>query len=143
MDLGIEVNRAEQAVDFAAAVMFAAAAGFAVWAMTSGVGMASVAAAAAFLAARFGLGLIAPATSIYPLPVFPLAALEPVPDARGGADDELILEDRLAEVAPDARVVRLFGPSQTHLRSGHSRPASPDASQALVDALAELRRSLQ
>src|SRR4051812_24446644 len=72
--------------------------------------------------------------------------------------DELILDDILAELGPESRVVRLFDraamptPAQLnerierHLRGvppvevRHSQPA--DASEALHEALAELRRSL-
>jgi len=74
---------------------------------------------------------------------------------RATADDEpLELRDILHELRPDARVVRLFDrkamptPGQlksridSHLEQGAARPLS-DASQALSDALAELRRSLR
>lgn len=67
--------------------------------------------------------------------------------------DELLLDDVLAELGPDSRVVRLFDPASMptpgelraridrHLNGG--RPGPPaDASQALHDALAELRRAL-
>lgn len=80
------------------------------------------------------------------------------------ADAPLVLDDILAELGPDARVVRLFDrkamsaaptPGQLqsriagHLKDGASsvaptHPATPsDASQALSAALAELRRSLR
>ena len=67
----------------------------------------------------------------------------------------LILDDVLDAVGPDARVVRLFDPSampspaelkarvDRYLGQGASWAKSPDASQALVDALTELRRSLR
>jgi hypothetical protein len=66
----------------------------------------------------------------------------------------LVLDDVLAELGPESRVVRLFDPAampsprqlnariEQHLRDGVSEAAPPDASQALHDALAELRRSL-
>jgi hypothetical protein len=69
--------------------------------------------------------------------------------------DELVLDDILAELEPDSRVVRLFDPARMptpgqlksridrHLEGGTPLQASPDASQALYDALAELRRSLR
>lgn len=69
-------------------------------------------------------------------------------------NDPLELNDILNELQPDARVVRLFDrkamptPGQlksridSHLEQGPARPLS-DASQALSDALAELRRSLR
>jgi hypothetical protein len=70
------------------------------------------------------------------------------------ADQPLELDDILHELQPDSRVVRLFDrkamptPGQlkqridTHLEQAPARPLS-DASQALSDALAELRRSLR
>ena len=70
-------------------------------------------------------------------------------------DEPLILDDILAEIGSDARVVRLFDrrsmPTPGQLKSridGHlqqaSTPTAPvDASQALSEALAELRRSLR
>ena len=69
--------------------------------------------------------------------------------------EPLVLDDILTELGPDARVVRLFDrkamptPGQlksridTHLEQGSSTPAQSDASQALSQALAELRRSLR
>ena len=71
------------------------------------------------------------------------------------ADAELVLDDILAELGPDSRVVRLFDPaampSPGQLKAridrqlGQETPktAPPDASEALYDALAELRRSLR
>jgi hypothetical protein len=70
------------------------------------------------------------------------------------APDELVLEDILAELGPESRVVRLFDPSamptpgqvnariKRHLGQETAPNSPPDASQALYDALAELRRSL-
>ena len=67
----------------------------------------------------------------------------------------LILDDVLHAVGPEARVVRLFeraampSPAELkaridrHLGQGAAWAKSPDASQALVDALTELRRSLR
>jgi hypothetical protein len=69
----------------------------------------------------------------------------------------LLLDDVLAELRPDSRVVQLFDPERMptagqlksridrHLgRVARDAPArhAPDASQALYDALADLRRSL-
>jgi hypothetical protein len=71
------------------------------------------------------------------------------------SDDDLVLDDVLAELGPDSRVVRLFDrkamptPGQLkariddHLDQGAQPAALSDASQALSDALAELRRSLR
>jgi len=72
-------------------------------------------------------------------------------DARGPLD----LDDILAEMGPDSRVVRLFDPKamptpgqlhariDDHLEDGTAQSAPSDASQALSAALAELRRSLR
>jgi hypothetical protein len=68
--------------------------------------------------------------------------------------EPLVLDDILTELGPDARVVRLFDrramPTPAQLRSridSHLDQAAGtdalDASQALSDALAELRRSLR
>ena len=66
-----------------------------------------------------------------------------------------VLDDVLTQINADSRVVRLFDPklmptpgqlkSQIDSHLGHGSPASgaSDASQALSDALAELRRSLR
>jgi hypothetical protein len=69
--------------------------------------------------------------------------------------DELLLVDILNEIGPESRVVRLFDPAsmptpgelnarvRRHL-DGESPSAAPaDASQALYDALTELKRSLR
>jgi len=70
-----------------------------------------------------------------------------------GAADELVLDDVLGEISSDARVVRLFDckamPTPGELKSridshiGAGSAAPVDASQALSEALAELRRSLR
>ena len=82
---------------------------------------------------------------------------------RVGSDAPLDLNDILEEIGPDSRVVRLFDrkamaaptPGQLqsriseHMKGGTSRSAPPnlagpsDASKALSEALAELRRSLR
>jgi hypothetical protein len=76
-------------------------------------------------------------------------------DRLGTASELLILDDILAELGPDSRVVRLFDRKamptagqlkrriDTHLEGGAAPVPAPDASQALSDALAELRRSLR
>jgi hypothetical protein len=141
MDWRTEGNRAEWAVDAAAAAIFAAAVGFALWAAAVGAGQAAACIAAAFLVAAYGLRQVSAGTPSYALPDFPPATFEPVPAAEDEVTGELILEDALAEVSPDARVVRLFGPSQSQF-SSQPIAVPPDASQALSEALAELRRSL-
>lgn len=70
------------------------------------------------------------------------------------APEPLVLDDVLAKIGPDSRVVRLFDrkamPTPGQLQSriadhlGEKRSSSTqDASDALSDALAELRRSLR
>lgn len=69
------------------------------------------------------------------------------------AEEPLVLDDILDQLSPDSRVVRLFDPAAmptpAQLKSRIDRhldgaaPEAPDASQALHDALAELRRSIR
>lgn len=71
------------------------------------------------------------------------------------AADELLLDDVLEGLAPESRVVRLFDSStlsspgelqarvDRHLRREPPQMPAPDATQALHEALAELRRSLR
>ena len=69
--------------------------------------------------------------------------------------DPFVLDDILTELGPGARVVRLFDPKamptpgqlksriDSHIERGSPESGASDASQALSDALAELRRSLR
>jgi len=77
-----------------------------------------------------------------------------LPAGRRGVGEPLVLDDVLAAVGADSRVVRLFDrkamPTPGQLSSSIERhldrggaSAHPDAAQALSDALAELRRSLR
>jgi hypothetical protein len=73
----------------------------------------------------------------------------------GSPGGELVLDDILAQLGPKARVVRLFDPLamptpgqlnariEQHLHRESSPPAPGDASDALYQALTELRRSLR
>ena len=80
-------------------------------------------------------------------------------DGRAGPDAapppvELVLDDILAELGPESRVVRLFDPSKMptagelqsridrHLSRSTPAEAATDDTQALYAALADLRRSL-
>lgn len=72
------------------------------------------------------------------------------------AETELLLEDVLPRIRGESRVIQMFGhaaPTPGELKSRIDRhlngagrvpplPSQPDASQALYDALADLRRSL-
>ena len=72
--------------------------------------------------------------------------------APDSGDDALLLDDILAELGPDSRVVRLFDPEAMptpgQLQSQidrHLEPGDPipDAGEALHEALADLRRSIR
>ena len=74
-------------------------------------------------------------------------------DQPAAGDDELVLDDILAEIDPAARVVRLFQKNDTagelqarierHLRDVPRSIIQPDATQELHEALAALRQSLR
>ena len=70
-------------------------------------------------------------------------------------EEELVLNDILTKLGPQSRVVRLFDPAamptpaelneriEQHLRAGSRQAPPADASEALYQALNELRRSLR
>jgi hypothetical protein len=167
------VNRIENKVEWAASLSLAGAVAFAVFSVAApvlgtpgAVASAAVVGALACLLSVGALRSLAPRPR-YPVPVFDLRKIDPAPmdellltdDQRvkdeppGG--DALLLDDILAELGPDSRVVRLFDPSamptpgqlkariDRHLDDNAPPTASPDASQALLDALSELRSSLR
>lgn len=167
------VNRIENQVEWAASLSLAGAVAFAVFSVTAPLlGMpgalagAAVVGALACLLSVSVLRLLAPRPR-YPVPVFDLRKIDPAPmdellltdDLRvkdePPAGDALVLDDILAKLGSDARVVRLFDPSamptpgqlrariDRHLDDNAPPTASPDASQALFDALSELRGSLR
>jgi len=84
-----------------------------------------------------------------------LLLTEPLETAQGTGEEPLLLDDVLAELGSSSRVVRLFDPSampsagelksrfDDHLGSEISAAQSHDATKALHDALADLRRSLR
>jgi len=133
-------ERIESVVDAAAASLLAGAVGYAVYKLA--IAQAAVAGAGV----AFGLSF-AGLRRVQPVKDTPAAArpdTTPVGDLLAEADrslaheeDELVLDDILAALNPDSRVVRLFD------RDAMAPPrAAADASQDLHDALAELRRSL-
>ncbi len=79
----------------------------------------------------------------------------PLVEAETAAVAELLLDDALPAPAPDSRVVQLFAAGRMptagqlkhridrHLADGGSAAEPSDASDALSEALAELRRSLR
>jgi hypothetical protein len=169
---GGKVERIEAAADQAASAVFAAAAGYASFnlvAPQNWVAAGATALIAYFLWTRL-LAMVEPSPAPLLLPAFEVAAfdLPPQPEelvlteehrlaspASGAAGEELLLDDVLAELEPDSRVVRLFDPPamptpgqlkqriDRHLEDSSSLASVPDASDALYDALAELRRSLR
>lgn len=129
--------------------------------------VSSGAAAIAYVVSVRALRAVGPAKPRYQVPIFDLREIEPTAidelllmdaDALSEAEpggEPLVLDDILPEIGPEARVVRLFDPAamptpgelqqriDRHLDTGRAAGASADASQALHEALAELRRSLR
>ena len=178
------VIRIEKYVDRTASTLFALACGFAFNLWLRGdllrplLGAASVAAAAfAYFISVRALTALKPQLPRLPVPIFDVREVEPMdraelllPDgaARGleelllndrlelaPASEPLLLDDILAELGSNSRVVRLFDRAamptagelksriDQHLESEVSEARTDDAAQALHDALAELRRSLR
>lgn len=169
------IERIHSLVEQAACLLFAAAVGFAAFKglhgffgqFQPGIGAVCASAVAYLLCHRL---LIRRAFELpgFSLPKFEPAEIEPsemdelvltdaerfVSEPATTDQNALVLDDILAELGPDSRVVRLFDrtamPSPGYLKSRidshleqRSPPTAPDASQALSDALAELRRSLR
>ena len=148
------VERIEAAVDAGAALAFAAAVTFAFRTVLSAQSFAAAGGLAAFALCLAGLRKIAPnASDAKASPTAtPVAHLLAEADrSLAHAEDELVLDDILAALNPDSRVVRLFEPGtlptpgqlRTRIDRHLNEPPGNDASQALHDALAELRRSLR
>jgi hypothetical protein len=169
------VEKIEAAVAFAAAIALAAASGFAgyrlAYGLTDIVGMTAVAAVAAVIGFAAGRSLqrtVAGKPRLFPQPTFDLVTIAPPRPhldelvltetdklVAAPAAEPLILDDVLADVSSDSRVVRLFDPAamptpgqlkariDRHLDGGTSHSPPPDASEALLEALADLRRSLR
>jgi hypothetical protein len=153
--------RVESGMDAVAAALFAAAIGYAVHAVLGSAGSVAAGGTLAFALCFAGLRKVAPEERRFDVPecvadasATPIGALlteadrvmsEAKPDAH-----ELTLDDVLAEIGPGSRVVRLFdansmptpGQLQARIDEHLDIRTSLDASQALLDALAELRRSL-
>jgi hypothetical protein len=150
------VERIESAMDAGAALLLAAAVTYALWTIAAAQSVAAAGGIGAFAICLAGLRripLARPCDEDAPRCVTPVADLLAEADrSLAHAEDELVLEDILAALGPDSRVVRLFEPgnmptpAQIKARIDHhlegDGTAAPDASQALHDALADLRRSL-
>ena len=164
------IERVESGVDFAAAVILAAAAAYAMLRLGWSPAVAAVVGGAILLASSRILTSISAGSPTFSLASFDTEPLPEVADLdelvltdadrfdagdRSEHVDELVLDDVLAKLEDLSRVVRLFDasamPSPGELKSRIDRhldgasPSSPppDASQALHDALSELRRTLR
>jgi len=132
-------GRIESVVDAAAASLLAGAVGYAFYKLA--IAQAAVAGAGVAFGLSFaGLRRVQPvedAPSVEGAVATPLGALLAEADrSLAHEEDELVLDDILAALNSESRVVRLFE------RDAMPPPPVPDASQALHDALAELRRAL-
>ena len=166
------VERIETGVERAATAIFAGAVAFAAFHLLAlvadqpGLGAFTAAAGAfAYLLCDRVFQRVVRRGPRFPVPIFDLGTIERprmdeliLTDAdrlqAAVPDEPLVLDDILAELGPDSRVVRLFDPAamptpgqlkariDQHLETAPPA-ASPDASQALYDALAELRRSMR
>jgi hypothetical protein len=151
-------------VDIGSASLFAGAAGYSTL-LLSFPAAGTAAAAIAFFGAHRALGRIDRGLC-FALPEFALGNVEEAEEDEllltdltelllvetVTTHDELLLDDRLAEPAPDSRVIRLFDPRtmptagelhdrvERHLNKGS---AYPDATTELHDALKALRNSLR
>jgi hypothetical protein len=128
---GGTTQRLEIGFDAVAALLLGAAAAFVLLQFDASHGYALTGAGIVFAWGFYGLRSIEREAAAHRLPHFEAS------DLRFAEADELLLDDALTDAAPDSRVVRLF--------DGSTMPASDDgdASQALYDALAKLRRSLR
>jgi hypothetical protein len=132
--------RVESGVDAGASALLAAAVAYALHGLFAAAGGAAAGGSLAFALCFVGLRKVQPEEP--PFRVAPIEALlteaDRIASEQQSANDhdELVLDDVLTELSSQSRVVRLFDPAAM------PSAASPDASQALLDALAELRRSL-
>ena len=157
----------ERNVDRVASALFAVAAGYAVYAALGwhsaqpfAFAQAVVASAVAYWLCLRTLNAVQPQPRRLPVPVFDVRHIDEAEaeevlltevhqQRREAAEEPLVLDDILAELQPDSRVVRLFdraamptpGEISARIDRHLAGEASPDASQALHDALAQLRRS--
>lgn len=177
MERGTKRIAAAVALELAPAVIINFAVAFAVASILRQAGLGHIAAPAsigsgiaAFLVAWAMLRRIGPADRPFALPAFDQGAVDltvgeepelllteradPLPHGTR-AEDALLLDDVLASIGPESRVVRLFDPAamptagelreriDRHLHSASTRVAIPDASAELHEALAALRQSLR
>lgn len=140
---------AELIFDLGGASALAGAAGFAFFKLGPPEYLpfgAAVAASLAFLAAYAVLKRIGSEPTALPLSAFAAPEIEPVPEPQA-----LLLDDILASMEPDSRVVRLFAPDQMptagQLQAQIDRhiggARDDDAADALHQALADIRKALR
>ena len=161
----VTIRRAEAIIDLAAALAFGAAAAWPCLQLGFGAPAGAGVGVAAFAAALASLHQVRPEAVAFRLAQFDPRDLGPDELLLTEADrpfpalglepncSELMLDDALPPADPDSRVVRLFDasamPTPGELKSridrhlGGPPSAPPDASQALFDALAELRGALR
>ena len=154
------IRRAETALDLGAAGAFGLAAAWSAAQLAVAPLFASAAGVLAYAVAFAALRQVQPAPQALAIPRFEAVPLD-VPaeliltdEERVSPDaHELLLDDILPPADPGSRVVRLFdvsamptpGELKTHIdrHLAASQSAPPDASQALFEALAQLRSSLR
>jgi hypothetical protein len=160
----------EKWVDRTASALFAAASAYGafMWFAPSlkllHVAVTGTVAAGAYLASIRTLGAVVPETHSHAVPIFDVREIDQEPDellltdrhepVQSIAPEPLILDDILEKLGPESRVVRLFDPAamptpgqlegriRRHLSGSAPGAGVEDASEALHEALAELRRSL-
>jgi hypothetical protein len=146
------VSRIETAVDGLAALALGGASGFATAVVAASLDPSAVGVGVFVL--LFAVLRAVPAAS----PRLTLARFDIAPignhlfDAHDDDDDVLLLEDSLPPPDPDSRVVQLFDTARQSAgadgsvgglaQSTRLEPPVPDASEALSEALRDLRRSL-
>ena len=123
-------RRIEAAVDGGAAAVLGGAALFTAFRLGLPMLLAAGWGVLSFVLCLWLLRSVGAGDARYPVGTFTVAGFHPEPP-------ELLLDDVLANAGEDSRVVRLFDPSAA------PQAAPPDASAALYDALAKLRRSLR
>lgn len=159
-------QRIEGIASLAAAAVLAAAVVFAAGRLTPSLVTVGGAAASALFVTLLALRSIGPGDREFPVAQFAPAelAFEELDELllteadridSSAGDDVLVLDDVLADLGEDSRVVRLFDASamptpgqlrariDRHLGQARSANEATDASAALHEALAELRSSLR
>jgi hypothetical protein len=156
---GTKAKQIELGVDVGASTVLAGAVTLALARLGTTLTAACAAAAASLFIALLGLRRVKADEPNFPLSEFVIEQPgfeEPEELILTDADrlmpaEELLLDDVLTKLGADSRVVRLFdasamptpGQLQSKIDEHLSRGTLPDASQALHEALAELRRSLR